>query len=364
MNVLAIPGIQLTNTSVNYSRSLFERWPERKLLSRHARWRKQAKLLGLSKQAKQRLEWIVWYEGKGGRNISLTCRHFGIARKTFHAWLNRFDSSRLASLESKSCAPRTVRQREYSPLQYERIVKLRRAHIRYGKMKLLVLYRQAYPEDLFISSWKIQCIIKKSNLYYNPTKQERANRKRRRSVNKKKIAELKKKKVTGFLLCMDTIVKYWNGQKRYIVTAIDKHSKVAYARMYTTHSSYNTRDFFYRLHYLLDGKIVNVQTDNGSEFHKYFDKALKDFGIDHYWSRPRTPKDNATIERFNRTLQEEFIDLGNMSADTVLFNERLTQWLIEYNFRRPHQTLDYMPPMNFHFKYHKVLPRYPSSTVH
>jgi hypothetical protein len=37
--------------------------------------------------------------------------------------------------------------------------------------------------------------------------------------------------------------------------------------------------------------------------------------------------------------------------------------LIEYNFRRPHQASGYLPPINFTFKYHKVLPMYPSSTV-
>lgn len=71
----------------------------------------------------------------------------------------------------------------------------------------------------------------------------------------------------------------------------------------------------------------------------------------------------AVNERFNRTLQDEFISFGNMTADTAVFNHRLTEWLVEYNFRRPHQALGYLPPMNFTFKYHKVLPMYPSSTT-
>jgi len=51
-----------------------------------------------------------------------------------------------------------------------------------------------------------------------------------------------------------------------------------------------------------------------------------------------------------------------MRIDPVVFNHNLTEWLIEYNFRRPHQALGYLPPINFTFKYHKVLPMYPSST--
>jgi transposase InsO family protein len=184
------------------------------------------------------------------------------------------------------------------------------------------------------------------------------------SRTRKKITELKRKPISGFLLCIDTVVRYWRGQKRYILTAIDRHTKVAFARMYTTHSSWAARDFLRRLHLLLDGKIENIQTDNGSEFHRDFDEACKALGLEHYWSRVKTPKDNAVNERFNRTLQDEFLSLGHLTDDVAVFNRNLTEWLIEYNFRRPHQSLGYLPPITFTFKYHKVLPMYPSSTTY
>ncbi|MBI4209443.1 MAG: transposase, partial [Deltaproteobacteria bacterium] len=40
-----------------------------------------------------------------------------------------------------------------------------------------------------------------------------------------------------------------------------------------------------------------------------------------------------------------------------------TEWLIEYNFHRPHQALGYQTPIAFHYQHHKVLPMYPSSTI-
>lgn len=104
--------------------------------------------------------------------------------------------------------------------------------------------------------------------------------------------------------------------------------------MYTAHSSYNSRDFLNRLYYLLDGRIDNIQTDNGSEFKKSFEKACSQLNIPQYYSHVKTPKDNAVCERFNRTLKEEFIQLGNMTDDTVLFNRKLTEWLVEYNFKK------------------------------
>jgi transposase InsO family protein len=337
-------------------------FPQIKLLSKHERWRKIAVSLKLSKTAYLRLEWLIFYHAKAHQNAKLTCRHFGISRKTFYKWQGRFSEFNLRSLEDQSKAPHNTRQKEYTSLQYLRFIALRKKYIRYGKFKLLKIYHREYPDDVSISDWNIQCMIQRAGIYYKPVKQARINRKRQRAVTKKRITELKQTKATGFLLCLDTMVKYWKSKKRYILTAIDKYSKISFARMYTAHSSYNARDFLNRLYYLLDGKIENIQTDNGSEFKKYFEKTCHQLKIPQYYSRIKTPKDNAVCERFNRTLKEEFIQLGNMTDDTVLFNQRLTEWLIEYNFKRPHQTLDYMSPINFSYKYHKVLPMYPSST--
>jgi len=315
-------------------------------------------LPNLSQEAKLRLKWMDYYRNHGN-NASLTCRHFGISRKTFYKWLKRYNPNHLASLESQSRAPKRRRQREITPHQELRIIKLRKQYIRYGKKKLSRIYQSLYGEA--ISSWKIQKVIEKHKLYYHPQKTARIRRKRQRSFQKKRITELKQKRISGFLLQIDTIVIHWNNLKRYILTAIDKYSKIAFARVYTSHSSYSARDFLYRLYYLLDGKIENIQTDNGSEFLKSFDKACKELNINHYFSRNHTPKDNACNERFNRTLQEEFLKQGNFCLNLQEFNRNLTEWLIEYNFRRPHQALGYVPPINFQAKYLK-LPMYPSST--
>jgi len=110
--------------------------------------------------------------------------------------------------------------------------------------------------------------------------------------------------------------------------------------MYKRANSYNAADFLNRLLYLVDGKVENIQTDNGSEFEKYFARSLQKMDLDRYYSRPRTPKDNPVNERFNRTLQEEFTDLGNFTTNILEFNHNLTDWLIEYNFN-----VTYVPVM-------------------
>lgn len=329
-------------------------------LTKTKRWYQLAKALKLSPAAKERLKWFIWHETKANHDVSLTCRHFGIARKTWYKWQARFDPANLLKLEDRPRRPKNVRQRTVTHLQIYRVKTLRQAHLRYGKEKLARLYAEAYGET--ISSWKVQKIIQGTNLYYHPRKNARIQAKRRKAQEKKRITELKLRKRTGFLFRLDSIVRYWAGSKRYIITAVDSVSKLAFAHMYPSHSSQAASDFLRRLHYLTQGKLEYIQTDNGSEFHKDFEHTVKSLGLKHVWSRVKTPKDNAVCERFNRTLAEEFIQMGNATSDLQVFNRRLTDWLVEYNFRRPHQALGYMSPINFIYKHERLLPMYPSST--
>lgn len=312
----------------------------------------------LTPDAKKRLAWFDYY--RQSKNVAKTCRHFGISRKTFYAWHKRFDPQALTTLEGKTSIPHVKRHREITSEQESRIIALRKRHLRYGKEKIAYLYSTLYHEHL--SAWKVQKVIEKYAIYYRPAKKAQTQRKRRSALKKKRIIELRKKQVSGFLIALDTIVIYWGGLKRYIFTGIDTVSKIAFAHMYETKSSYNGADFLTRLTLLLDGKIENVGHDNGSEFQKYFSQGCQQLGITQYFSRPKTPKDNAVCERFNQTLKHEFLQMGNFDPDPARFNRSLTEWLVEYNFMRPHQTLGYIPPINFEAKYLRVLPTCPSST--
>jgi len=365
----------MTNTSINQKHWLFANvpisystnisLPKIKLLDKYERWRRVAKILKLSKTARLRLDWIIYYHK--GYTASQTARHYGIARKTFYKWFALFDENNIYTmyaLEDKSRAPHHVRQREITQIEKERIIKLRMRYMQYGKMKLRAIYKNEYGEE--ISSWKIQIIIQTKNLYPNPSKTAKINRKKtrtRKNGKKKKTIELIKKlpdykKKSGYIICLDTVVIYWSGLKRYIFTSIDKYGKVAYARMYKTKSSLNAKDFLYRLNYLLDGQMPRVGHDLGTEFGRHFIRACQELKIEQFYSRARTPKDNPECERFNQTLQTEFIKLGNFNSNPEIFNKNLTEWLIEYNFKRPHQSLNYETPIEFS----KVLPMYSSCT--
>lgn len=319
----------------------------------------------LSSKALLKLEWIIFYHTSGNKNAKTTALHFGITRKTLHKWMKRFNTEHFLELEEYSRAPIHVRKRQIALFQRARIRTLRTRYQKYGKMKLASLYTQEYKEK--ISSWKIQKVIEEENLYQDKVT---ASKFRRRHVqarihSRQRITKLTKEKKINYLWHVDTVVlTLKEGGYRYLLTAIDEVSKLSYARLYSTHTSRNAKDFLVRLVYLTDKKVINLHSDNGSEFKKEFEEACRELGVPQWYSRPHTPKDNAVLERFNRTIQEEFVELTDSDIFLVSeFNKSLTDWLIEYNFHRPHKTLDYKTPIQYLDEYYsKVLPMSSSPT--
>jgi len=318
----------------------------------------------LTYQAQLKLEWIIFYNTQDRQNAKLTAQTFGISRKTFHKWLNRFEETNLRSLEERSKAPLRVRQRDINPWEEARIMRLRFAHMKWGKMKLQRLYIRGHDE--YISSWKIQKVIESRNLYPDKKKAQKARQRRLKQQLKRRINNFEKKDIAHYLWHVDTVLlTLASGGYRYLITAIDEVSKLAYARLYTSHASKYAKDFLLRLEYLTDKSIVNIHHDNGSEFAKDFTVACLELNLPQWYSRVRTPKDNAVLERFNRTIQEDFVDAWDVDPQDVDdFNRKLTEWLIEYNHIRPHETLAYKTPLEYidtHLP-QGVLPMSPSYT--
>jgi len=77
--------------------------------------------------------------------------------------------------------------------------------------------------------------------------------------------------------------------------------------MYKNKNSSSAADFLYRLRYLLNQPIENLQTDHASEFAREFERTTGKSGIQRYCSRVKTPRDNPEIERSNETLGYEWL---------------------------------------------------------
>jgi len=341
------------------------------LKDRYEHWRGVADLSGFKAHERLRVEWMVFYYAVARENVTLTAQHFTISRKTFYKWFKRFKNSKynVQSLANQSKAPRHKRKWQVTLIQEERIRRLRNRYPYYGKKKLKVIYEKEYYEE--ISTWKIEKVVRRYKLYHDQKEAEKTARKRARARQKpkKRITQLVKEGRPCFLFQLDTIVIYWNNLKRYIITTVDHDTKLGYARMYKNKSSRAATDFLYRLRYLAGQPIENLQTDNGSEFALEFERATIKLNIQRYFSRVKTPKDNPEIERFNQTLEYEWLYNSNLSLDPEELNPWLTEWLIEYSFNRPHQSLAYLSPIEYIEKqlakiHSPVLPMWSASTFY
>lgn len=316
---------------------------EKPLLGRHQRLRARAKVVNLSKPARLRLEWLIYYDKT--KSASLVARHFGISRKAFYTWRNRYDELDLTSLEDHSRRPHTLRTHEYTATEAQRVVRLRPLHPCAGRAKLAIHYAEMFGEE--ISDWSLRRILADYNIPAKRAVRNRYQRGVKRGAPRKRLAELTKKAIPGFLVEVDTIVLYCADTKRYIFTGVDHHSRVAFARMYKSKTSANAADFLRRLVTLMGGRIQNLHIDNGSEFAGHFMEAAKDLNIGVFHARPYTPKDKPLVERFNGILQQEYVNLGNLHTDPEVFNPDLVEWLIYYNFVRPHHSLGLQRPAEF-----------------
>ena len=326
-----------------------------------------AKDHNLSLSAQLRLEWIIFYQTVGKKCAKDTADHFGISRKTFHKWLGRFDEANLKTLEEHSRAPKRKRDWMVTHQEEDSIISLRQQNMEFGKRKLRRIYFREH--GVWISTWKIERVIRKHHLYPDPVKHDKQVEKRADSKPKVRISEIKDQikqiKEFGFLWHIDAIIIWWYGQRRIIFTALEEITKIAFARIYKSNTSGYAEDFLKRLMYLVEGKVDLMHSDNGSEFKGDFEKACVKLNIFQIYSRPYTPKDNPALERFNSTIQHEWLDYSEVGLDDILeANLDLTQWLIKYNSYRPHEALDLDTPLEYADKifFNKVLPMWPART--
>ncbi|MEI4070593.1 IS481-like element ISKpn28 family transposase, partial [Klebsiella pneumoniae] len=171
---------------------------------------------------------------------------------------------------------------------------------------------------------------------------------KKRSVKPRRPKQYRPVK-TGELIGMDAIELRMGDLRRYIITMIDEHSDYALALAVPSLNSDITSHFFSKATKLFPVAIRQVVTDNGKEFLGNFDKTLQEASIKHIWTYPYTPKMNATCERFNRTLREQFIEFNELLLfeDLNLFNQRMAEYLVLYNSKRPHKSLELMTPVDY-----------------
>ena len=172
-------------------------------------------------------------------------------------------------------------------------------------------------------------------------------RKREKGKKRNRLEKSFKALFLGHCIAMDTIVYCINNTRYYLFTAIDQYSRFALAATCHRANSRAAADFLRFIERVVPFKIKQVLTDNGSEYLGAFNDYCEQQSIKHCYTYPKCPKMNAFGERFNRTLQEEFVEYHEdlLGEDLTTFNNVMFEYLNRYNARRPHHGIGLKTPI-------------------
>jgi len=148
----------------------------------------------------------------------------------------------------------------------------------------------------------------------------------------------------GALVEVDTIHFVTNEYRRfYIYAVIDTYSRMGYAEYQPRISTGVTVGVIERALHHFTFPVEVIQTDNGHEFGDYLYDALQRMGIRLRHTRVRKPNDNAHVERFIRTIQEECFSRMLPNVKTV--NKKLRIYIEYYNTERIHLGIECKTPI-------------------
>jgi transposase InsO family protein len=292
-------------------------------------------------------------------NVTEACRQRGVSRTQFYEYKRRFQTHGIEGLKD---LPPIHKTHPFTtpPETVKRILALSLEHPGWGCIKLSSMLKL---EEINVSSPTIQNILIKNNMgsiYERMLKLEEKAAQKAIELTPEQVAQIEKynpcfrerhveSSRPGELLSQDTFyVGTLKGVGRvYLHAVVDTYSSYAFGFLHTSKQPeaaaavlHNDVLPFYKSKGLT---IQALLTDNGREFcgkdtHPYeIYLALND--IEHRRTKVRKPQTNGFVERFNKTVLEEFFRIAfrtKLYESVRVLQEDLDQWLVHYNTERPH----------------------------
>lgn len=272
-----------------------------------------------------------------GWSMRKTARHLGVEPSTISRWVKRAPVGRTRRIETKSSRPNLSPNKIDEEIR-RRIIDIRRARKRCPQ----VIHAQLCQEGYDVSFSSVYRTLKRTGLI-----KERSPWKKYHVSGERPKAEK-----PGCLVETDTIhIMQTKHERIYIYTLIDCFSRWAFARATERLSAKGALMFINRAQELAPFSFACLQSDHGPEFSTSFTTYVQAQGIKHRHIRVRQPNDNAHVERFNRTIQDEmWTEIQRFKTNPRRLNREISEYLKYYNNDRLHMGLDFKTPS-------QVLPR-------
>lgn len=266
---------------------------------------------------------LVKYRGWSTRK---TARHTGFSQSAIVKWCKKDPTGGWRRIQTESSKP------HHHPKQLADEVVKKIIYIREKtKRTSEVVHQELSNQGVTVSLNSVRRTIDRAGLMKkrNPFKRHHPHVDRPAPVN------------PGDLVQIDTIHRMIDEKKRlYIFVLLDVCSRWVYAKAYAKMNSATTVAFVAEAQRAASFRFDMLQSDHGPEFGMWFVEQAKK---KHRYTRIGKPNDNAHIERFNRTLQEECLD--HLPDDVAVINGALKKYLRYYNHERLHMGISLKTPI-------------------
>lgn len=306
-------------------------------------------------KANMREQWLKLHFEKG-MPVTEIARISGYHENTIYLWKSLYLQFGLNGLKDKSKAA-LVHKNEYSEEIQEKIRFLRNEGLEKEKRYIgedVIKKRLFKRYGIRVSHSGIGRFLQREGLIPEIKKRRRAKKER---IKKCKIHE------PGELLQMDVkyAVKSYSGYWFYEFDAIDYVTGLVWGEIYEIQSNLESIIFLKTLKKKTPFLIKGIQTDNGSIFTNYytgykksagpmnprlhpFDLLCKALDLNHYLIDPGKPAQNGKIERFHRTVGQEFYQTNSFKNLNSL-RKKFRDYLYYYNNEREHSAINYLTPL-------------------
>lgn len=276
-----------------------------------------------------------------GWSKARVARYCGVSKSTIGRWVERAPDDLRVNIPTESSRPK------HSPnaLDPEVVAKILELRVKHRDRCAPVIHQHLLNEGLSVSLSTVRRTLKREGYI-----REKSPWKRFRPHIERPLALF-----PGALVQTDTIhiINPYTNKRFYVYTAIDLFSRKAFAMYSPKISAWTSLAFIKRTEGYLGFKIQTLQADNGPEFGRWLTDELKYRGTTLRHSRVRKPNDNAHIERFNRTIQEECFE--NKYIPPEKLPRLIKSWLSYYNNDRLHLSIGLITPQQQLEKVAKVL---------
>ena len=285
----------------------------------------------------------------GGIPVVEVAERYGVSRKTVHAWLRRYRQDGLPGLADRSHRPHH-HPRQLAAEVEARVCELRRTHPRWGPRRLVHELRRLGVDPLPSRSTVYRVLVRHSLVTAIPRKRRREDYRRWERPGPMQLWQLD---IMGSVMITDPTAPGGVTEAK-LISGIDDHSRYSVIAKVVPRASARAVCTAFLAAMTEYGIPEEVLSDNGKQFtgrfgaprpaEVLFERICRHNGITQRLTKPRSPTTTGKIERWHQSIQGELLDPHGPFDTLEAAQAAVDAWRIEYNTRRPHQSLNMATP--------------------